>query len=423
MGLNDKREGDEGDCTQLTSISPAERRSTAAAEEHNPGANMDPARQCQVSGEGRSYLGALAPEVVDIILTQVDSVRDLGNFVTTCHFVHQCFEARREPLIHRVLQNELGPVLTDARFLRIFHYADPSGPLHLRHGRRLRPDLCQTLHRMNFLANIYITAQRRSFGDSVGGVGGEDDSQSQSQATAPPSRTERLRVLRAFYRRHISRTRPPHQGVPLGLYAAMEPWELQQVDHADHFVTRLCAALRGALACPGGRDAAAVRGGRVRRHLLARQQFGEVHAGTPEARGCRRPRPAVAAVAQQERELSDAAPAYSQFADRYSLLCFRLAFQANRAEWEASRTRRGSNASPPFGWVDGLDGRYVNWFAEALGNIPWLDLPGDEEAYRARNFCVHQWRGAGLAMWDRKRVEAIKELDPLRTFHTGWIVH
>lgn len=77
------------------------------------------------------YLGALAPELLDNIFFEMDSVRTLSNFITTSCFVHRRFERRKEPIIFRVLQNELGPVLTGARFLRVFPYADPGGPENL----------------------------------------------------------------------------------------------------------------------------------------------------------------------------------------------------------------------------------------------------------------------------------------------------
>ena len=104
---------------------------------------------------------------------------------------------------------------------------------------------------MNFLASTYITAQMRSFGG-------------EGPATALPSRSERLRALRAFCRRQIvcnawapTRRKPSwldrdtaaisntsdHQNVRLGLFAALGPWELQQVDCADYFITQLCIAL------------------------------------------------------------------------------------------------------------------------------------------------------------------------------------
>src|SRR4051812_36525472 len=77
--------------------------------------------------DNHSYLGALAPELLDNILLEIDSVRALGNFITTSRFVHRHFEKRKEPIVFRVIQNELGPVVTDARFLRVFPYTKPGG--------------------------------------------------------------------------------------------------------------------------------------------------------------------------------------------------------------------------------------------------------------------------------------------------------
>ena len=208
------------------------------------------------------YLGALAPELIDKIYSELDSVRALGNFITTFRYVYRCFERRKGSVIFRVLQNELGPILTDAKFLCVFPYADPGGSgdrtaywdgIHtaagvyrdmLDSGRRGGDDavpsfaelteLCRTLHKMNFLASHYVAVLQRSFS----GEGAD---------AAPPSPAEWLRVLRAFYRRQIvcnalaptrrSHAFPPwhdedvaaisntsdHQGMRLGLFAAFEP--------------------------------------------------------------------------------------------------------------------------------------------------------------------------------------------------------
>lgn len=40
------------------------------------------------------YLGALPPELVDKIFSEVDSVRDQGNF-TTCRFIHAGLLAKK----------------------------------------------------------------------------------------------------------------------------------------------------------------------------------------------------------------------------------------------------------------------------------------------------------------------------------------
>ncbi|KAK9443561.1 uncharacterized protein VB005_02840 [Metarhizium brunneum] len=93
--------------------------------------------------------------------------------------------------------------------------------------------LCGSLHKMNLLTSTYTMAQLRSF-----------------RCQEPPSRAERLRVLRAFYRRQIvcnawaptSReaggwmnqdtaaigNTSQQGGERLGLFAAFEPWELQR---------------------------------------------------------------------------------------------------------------------------------------------------------------------------------------------------
>ncbi|KAK1768008.1 hypothetical protein QBC33DRAFT_41386 [Phialemonium atrogriseum] len=63
------------------------------------------------------YLSALAPELFENILSHLDSVRTLSNLITTSRFVFRHFVGREGPIILRILQNELGPVLTDAKFL------------------------------------------------------------------------------------------------------------------------------------------------------------------------------------------------------------------------------------------------------------------------------------------------------------------
>jgi hypothetical protein len=99
------------------------------------------------------------------------------------------------------------------------------------------------------------------------------------------------------------------------------------------------------------------------------------------------------------REDPDAAPAHSQFVQRYSLLCLRFGWQAHRSDSFPDPARdqrelllqedggidfvRDALDLPPFGWVDALDGRYVNWFGEALGSIPRTPVP-DEETCAAR---------------------------------------
>lgn len=220
------------------------------------------------------YLGTLAPELVEHLLSHLDSISALGNFITTCRYVHKCFKRRQRQILFHVLSNELRPVLADARFLRRFPYANPGYNAHDRRAywdglhtnaklyrSMLNADrgpggqgnaapspeeltqLCRTLHEMNFLAHTYVTALQQSF-----------SRQGSEAGSVPLSGAERLRVLRAFYRRQIvcnawaptkrrvgwtihdivaiSNT-SNHRGLRLGLFAAFEAWELQQIDHVN----------------------------------------------------------------------------------------------------------------------------------------------------------------------------------------------
>lgn len=51
----------------------------------------------------------------------------LASFITTAGFVYRRFDQRKRPILWRVIRNDLGPVLVDARFLRLFPYTEPIG--------------------------------------------------------------------------------------------------------------------------------------------------------------------------------------------------------------------------------------------------------------------------------------------------------
>jgi hypothetical protein len=72
------------------------------------------------------HLGALPPELFDKIFFELDTIRDLANFIVTARFVYHRFKAGRRTILFRVLQNELGPALPDARFLFVFPYSNPA---------------------------------------------------------------------------------------------------------------------------------------------------------------------------------------------------------------------------------------------------------------------------------------------------------
>jgi len=302
--------------------------------------------------------------------------------------------------------------------------------------------LCRTLHDMNFLASIYITEQLRSFDNNA--------------ATALPTRTERLRVLRAFYRRQIvcnawaPTMREPswmeqdlaansntseRQDIRLGLFAAFEPWELQQIDHIEKFVSRLCAAL-----CLARSEST---------QLISEAQFGELFSKADHLVQFMREHPittdAALCILQSlsrlnEREGIDSAPTHNNDILRYSLPWLQFAWQNHRMAVlpDPMRDGRGQQQEqdsgeltvdffgdavdlPPFGWVDALDGRYMGFFGNALmSSRPMTD---DEEMYFAHYSSLELWRTAGFALWDRKRVEDMKQLDRLRSLYRGWLVY
>ncbi|TPX17043.1 uncharacterized protein E0L32_012300 [Thyridium curvatum] len=300
---------------------------------------------------------------------------------------------------------------------------------------------CRTLRGMNFLAEAYIDTHLMSLG-------------TEGAATAPVSRTERLRVLRALYRRQIicnawapTRREPEwnerdtaaigntssHRQVRLGLFAAFEPWELQQVDHIDFFVTRMCRALYFS------RQEAA--------QPMSEAEFGEIFSQIDYLVQYMQKHPNIAKAAlrtvQSPPRLTNYEPhnaTYHRFADRYSLLCMHFSWQSYRLETfpDPMRDRRGQQADSnearfgfigdavdlvPFGWTDALNRRYVNWFGDALLDMtPWMpESDADEELRLARYASLGLWRNAGFALWDKKRVEALKEVDSLRTLSTGWL--
>ncbi|KAI0843240.1 hypothetical protein F5Y06DRAFT_257250 [Hypoxylon sp. FL0890] len=433
---------------------------------------------------GPCYLAALAPELIEHILFQLDSIRTLGNFITSCRYVYECFKRRQWHLVFHVLSDELGPVLVDARFLFKFPYANPGdtpyssipywdglhasaelyrGMLNADRGHYEQADaapspeeltqLCHTLHEMNFLARTYVTAHQQSYTRHGSPAG-----------TALLSRAERLRVLRAFYRRQIvcnawppTRSGPrarwteqdvvaisntsDHRGMPLGLFASFEAWELQQIVHVNYFVTRLCAALL-LVGEEGGQEADGLLSPASLHRPIDEADFAEMFSHMDKLTRYLRshPMPAEAALRSMpwpprftSRQLLDAAPAYGQLSERYCLPCLQHAWQAHRFDRYPDPVRDGSAHQqqhfagdnvdlPPFGWVDALDGHYVNWFGEALHFEVATTSYDSSELSLARLDTLELWIAAGFALWDRWRVEAIKELDQMRMFRTDWIL-
>ncbi|KAI0975377.1 hypothetical protein F4678DRAFT_420124 [Xylaria arbuscula] len=414
------------------------------------------------------YLGILPPELIDNVLVYVGSLRDLRNFVLTAAFIYQRFKQRKRITIFRVLQNELGMVLTDARFLYLFPSCDPGwSPLqqdgywdHLhtmagvyRNMLNTREDnniplpdmeellhLCYTLYDMNFLVSVYQSAAQSWFHGS-------------DLATLPFSRVERLRIIRAFYRRQIicnawapTRHEPRWtdgdvaafgnttdlQGVQLGLFSAFEPWELQQIDHIDRFIMSQCKTY-----CIARGDS----------WQINVPKFGEISSHVSHLVDFMCEGPEI-----PDQTLYDAAllsnfslnDKYDECVERHQLPCLGSDWQRRRFSlfpdpvrdrYEQEGDDNGATINfagdavdlPSFGWIDATSGHYINWFGDALLDTGRrAPVPYDEETYPPRSHKLQTWRDTGFTFWDQKRVQALKmkrnELGASEVYQTGWII-
>lgn len=170
-------------------------------------------------------LGDLPLELFDKIMFEIDTVRDLAQFIATARFVYQRFRVQRRAVLFQVLHNELGPVLADAMFLFLYPFSNSRDDVqHLERlhvmakiyhdmlqggaegGISLQADalpqleelkgLCRTLRQINLVADMYVTARFAPFDHGDGG---------ETPATAPLSLSERQRVVRILYRRQMLR--------------------------------------------------------------------------------------------------------------------------------------------------------------------------------------------------------------------------
>jgi hypothetical protein len=301
--------------------------------------------------------------------------------------------------------------------------------------------LCRTLHQINFIADIYATARLASF-DFEGGGG--------TPATAPLSLSERQRLIRSFYRRQIlsnawaATRRPEHwtdedtgalsnsstyQGAQLGLLGTLTPWEMQQIDHVDIFITLLCLALvhhspRTTGGAPG--IIPPRQFDELFTHLHRLVEFLQTYSGVAE----RAARDLVWLV-----ELAHCSRLRYEYVNPYHMIPLRLAWQMSRvASWPDPVTDKwdldglvvpyvGDGLDlAPYAWLDALGGRYAKWFGEALYALPRLPSGQSNGPSSGPSSTLHFWRHAGFCLWDRKRVEALKGL---RMFggklYTGWL--
>ena len=216
------------------------------------------------------------------------------------------------------------------------------------------------------------------------------------------------------------------------MFAGFHPWELQHIDHANYFIMRLCRALVEHSAA----EAAAGRG----REILP-SQFGNLHAHLGHLVQYLRVHQGVAKAAldhlQSGEPLSDDERVRKEFVDRYELLPLTRYWQMDRSqsvpdpildkEEDDGLLVMGCFVGHrpgqiPFGWSDALRGRYIHWYGGALTELPWLPPWGSIGKRWAHDSFVELWRLCGFALWDRKRVEALKRLRRFETFKTGFLL-
>lgn len=107
--------------------------------------NMEHDRRPQMLGNATCYLATLPAELLDMVVFELDSIRDLANFIITSRVVYQRFKAQKKAVLLTVLHNELGPVMADARFLQVCHYT----------GRGKTMDLGGYCEETHIMARLY----------------------------------------------------------------------------------------------------------------------------------------------------------------------------------------------------------------------------------------------------------------------------
>ncbi|KAL2139589.1 hypothetical protein VTI28DRAFT_4961 [Corynascus sepedonium] len=423
------------------------------------------------------HLSALPSELFDRIFFELESVSDVTNLAATARFAYRHFNSRKEPILFHLLRRELGPVLRDAKFLLLFPYGDPAegaryhdwihtmaevywemqwdpafesdgiwrGPLpNLEELIRL----FRTLRCVNILADAFVEAQLRSFQ--------EGDEAILSPAAAPLSRSERLRVVRSFYRRQIvsnawAPTRRPvyrdwsqqdgdalatwswgkGPGVRRGLFDAWAAWELGQIDHIDFFIGRLCMAL---LHC-SRLDDTTVR-------PIEKTDFADMYAHINRLVSYLQTHPDLADAAL--RSLPTLGPNEDEFAEFaggmdsiYAKSCsiypLPYAFNIHRGQtlpdsqsstWDRARAEVEFSEDHvlrvPYGWVDMTVNLTIDWYGEVIGCVS----AGEDMGLGFVDVLVSAWRVwkcSGFPLWDKDRIVALKKMEKFRSLYTGWL--
>ncbi|AEO67093.1 d3cc7e56-6fcf-4225-8a6f-3f8da8d24c65 [Thermothielavioides terrestris] len=347
----------------------------------------------------------LPTELIVRVLSSASSLADLKALAGASRRLYAVFQREKAALIYQALAAELGPVLADALGLGPILAFDASSdaanlaPLReavARYGEYLegtshtppprRASLDDVLGLVCWyrfvadMADTYVAYTLRIAERAVRLVAAPEPSRAVQLAAAPPSRAERLRALRAFYRRlmleHVWHVRNNWVRRPLlaprivkldqiirRLITLWAPWELQQV---------VCAYLY-----TGGQRSAVLHP-LVWLDTISRDSEEEV------ARFRNRLRLESLSAVDEGPYALRRVPA-------------QLRFDGDHV------------ATVPFAWVDAFDGEYLYDFFAYRNMI-------QRRGKRAESL----WCLFGFVMWDAPRVAALKETPLLSVCETGW---
>jgi hypothetical protein len=394
----------------------------------------------------------LSTELLVFILASTSSLTDLGALASTSRRIYAVFQAQKAVLIYHALAAELGPVLCDALGFSHAEPLDTSLPSYHQQVREFlsvyegclsgqdRPPprqpefsldyvlgLVNSYRLMSYLASVYTTSHLQAFQDRL------NPFPSHPLCFSPPSRTEHLRILRAFYRvqlinnlwghcaskrrsRSLEYSELETECFNYRLFGLWETWELQQVACVVSFLRQL----RSRLAWLEDDDLSKeVVSERVFYRLGAlrdlieklRAADGDAWAGT--LKWC------LAMVVPEKVPRPFALCDVHWLHPGAHSLRMRL-FPHGKYSFPVDMRFDGDHATAvPFAWVDAFNGRYAH---DYFGFVA-LPSPAIETQYPN---CTHHplgalWSRLGFVMWDAPRVMALK-LAPgyLTNFGTGW---
>jgi hypothetical protein len=408
-------------------------------------------------------LQILPPEILLHILSSTTSLSDLHALARTSPRLYAVYRREQAALMYQALAADLGPVMADALGLARVQVVELSSQRQAREyisrledslsayaaylaegngdqgragpsPRRLELDYVLRLARwyraVEHVAGVYMTCALRLFEREVrpsccpdprGSIGSLPTGL--DALVAPPSRSERLRVLRAFYRlqilHHIWGSRahcmttynPVFDRINLFLFGLWEVWETQQVFCAGTFYQRFRGQLADMYFGETSRDP-------LREVLESNTRFtfdefrdfvGHVRAADEAAwQKTLDQASSLASGARDAGETEERALAF--FRGRLYECYVRENHPPPRHGFPVSfQFDRDCVGAVPFGWVDAFDGHYEYDLWERLGGIRRQGKPTQG-----------LWSRLGFVMWDAPRVMALKTSSFLSHCKTGW---